>query len=668
MMTPANKAGPANDAPPPADPHDWVKKVGVATTADVQLPERLIDEVIGQEEAVLAARKAASQKRHLLLIGDPGTGKSMIAKAMAQMLPAERQPDSLCYPNKANPNEPKVVVVEGGAGRGVFQTHLDQARRIVWAYRLLTWAIALGLATGSVYYLVAESDELIFLVGLLVMVLFVMLAMQMKVKESNLVPKLLTEHTVEPVPAPYVDGTGSHAGALLGDVRHDPFQSGGLETPVHERVEIGAIHRSHNGVLFIDEINVLRLESQQALLTAMQEGKYSIVGQSERSSGAMVKTEPVPCAFILVAAGNLDAVRPTDPLHTGMHPALRSRIRGYGYEVYVNSHMPDTHDNRMKLVRFVAQEIRRDGRIPPFDMDAVAEIIREAQRRAGRSGQLTLRLRELGGLVRTSGDIAREENAPLVTLKHVREAKTISRSLEQQITDRDVARATVQESLEVKGELVGAARGLAFLGTGEVGEPAGLVVPVEATVTPAASRHHGSFFLSGGEETEARNLLDNIAALAKRLRGSRISDTDLHLQVLAQERVQVDLVGAAAAVAAVSALESLPVRQDVAVAGMISISGRLRAVPGLTQMVEAAADLGYKVAVVPEVSRDELQLDERYEKRIVIVYARELYEILDTALVGSKKKTVVGQLRKMSKKAPLDAPEPIKAVVRRGTQ
>ena len=42
-------------------------------------------------------------------------------------------------------------------------------------------------------------------------------------------------------------------------------------------------------VLFIDEINMLRMESQQSLLTALQEGKFSITGQSERSSGAMVK-------------------------------------------------------------------------------------------------------------------------------------------------------------------------------------------------------------------------------------------------------------------------------------------------------------------------------------------------------------------------------------------
>ena len=137
----------------------------------------------------------------------------------------------------------------------------------------------------------------------------------------------------------------------------------------------------------------------------MQDRAFPISGRSERSSGALTKTEPVPCDFILIAAGNLDAIQ-------GMHPALRSRIRGYGYEVYVNSEMPDTSRNRRRLIRFIAQEVLRDQdtvrEIPHFDKSAVSMILREAQRRAGRRGKLSLRLRELGGLVRIAGDLAVE--------------------------------------------------------------------------------------------------------------------------------------------------------------------------------------------------------------------------------------------------------------------
>src|SRR5205823_4502292 len=397
---------------PPVD--SWINKVDFRSTAEVKIPERLVDQVIGQERAVEVIRKAAEQKRHVMLIGDPGTGKSMLARAMTELLPRDDLQDIIVYHNPEDPNEPKIRVVPAGKGREIVNAQKAEAmqRREQKASMVMTIVFfIIGLSVILSYNWGAQTPEFrtdapnIILFGILVAAIIYIATRYTGHRQENLmVPKLLVSHTPDEMP-PFIDATGSHAGALLGDVKHDPFQSGGLETPAHERVESGAIHKAHKGVLFVDEINVLRMESQQSLLTAMQEKKFSIVGQSERSSGAMVKTEAVPCDFILVAAGNLDAVQ-------GMHPALRSRIRGYGYEIYMKATMVDTEDNRLKLVRFVAQEVAKDRKIPHFDRTAVLEILREAQRRAGRRGQLTLRLRELGGLIRVAGDIAQEEGTP----------------------------------------------------------------------------------------------------------------------------------------------------------------------------------------------------------------------------------------------------------------
>ena len=114
----------------------------------------------------------------------------------------------------------------------------------------------------------------------------------------------------------------------------------------------------------MDEISSLTFKSQQELLTAMQEKKYSISGQSEMSSGAMTRTDPIPCDFVLVAAGNYNDLEK-------VHPALRSRIRGYGYEAYMNVDMEDNEENRNKIVQFVAQEVTNDKQIPHFSMEAV---------------------------------------------------------------------------------------------------------------------------------------------------------------------------------------------------------------------------------------------------------------------------------------------------------
>jgi len=48
----------------------------IISAALEEIPEKLIDQVMGQEEAVKIIKKAALQRRHVLLIGNPGTGKS----------------------------------------------------------------------------------------------------------------------------------------------------------------------------------------------------------------------------------------------------------------------------------------------------------------------------------------------------------------------------------------------------------------------------------------------------------------------------------------------------------------------------------------------------------------------------------------------------------------
>src|SRR5207247_4736040 len=48
------------------------------TTAEIAIPDDPLKRVVGQDEAVKLARIAANQRRHFLLVGPPGTGKSLI--------------------------------------------------------------------------------------------------------------------------------------------------------------------------------------------------------------------------------------------------------------------------------------------------------------------------------------------------------------------------------------------------------------------------------------------------------------------------------------------------------------------------------------------------------------------------------------------------------------
>ncbi len=654
--------GEVEDELPPAD--TWIHKLEFQSTAEVKIPERLVDQVIGQERAVEVIRKAAEQKRHVMLIGDPGTGKSMLARSMTELLPRDDLQDIIVYHNAEDPNEPKIRVVPAGKGREIVNAQKAEAmqRREQKASMIMTivfFIIGLSVIMSYNWQLGRFNDSApqTILFGILVAAIIYIATRYTGHRQENLmVPKLLVTHSPDEMP-PFIDATGSHAGALLGDVKHDPFQSGGLETPAHERVEAGSIHKAHRGVLFVDEINILRMESQQSLLTAMQEKKFSIVGQSERSSGAMVKTEAVPCDFILVAAGNLDAVQ-------GMHPALRSRIRGYGYEIYMKSTMPDTEENRLKLVRFVAQEVTKDKKIPHFDKHAVTEILRESQRRAGRRGQLTLRLRELGGLIRVAGDIAQEQAAPLVSAKHVLDAKRIARSLEQQVADRMIERGKEYQMVTTNGTGVGMVNGLAVLvGDTALAEFSGIILPIAAEVTPAQTRQGGRIIATGRLGEIAKEAVENVAALIKKYTGEDISNHDIHVQFVgSREGTEGDSASISVATAVISALEDVPVDQGVAMTGSLSVRGQVLPVGGVTAKIEAAAEMGIRKVLIPRQNMKDVLLEDKYIGKIEIVPMDTLSDVLDQALVGPKKSSLITRLSALVPKITPDKPGPGAAI------
>ncbi len=643
---------------------EWIKTLEFKTTDQVKIPPKRADQVIGQDDAVYVIKKAAEQKRHVLLIGEPGTGKSLLANSMVDYLPKGDMEDVIAYPNPEDPNEPIIKIVPVGKGKEIVMAQKQEVMQ-KQNQKLQTMFTIVFLIVGFAIIMFAidpEHNPMWIFFGILAAV-FIYMATRMpggQRQDAGAIPKLLMSHQPDENP-PFIDATGAHAGALLGDVKHDPFQSGGLETPQHDRVEVGAIHKANKGILFVDEINMLKMESQQSLLTALQEGKFPIVGQSERSSGAMVKSQPVPCHFVLVAAGNLDSIYGAKDAngmqHGGMHPALRSRIRGYGYETYMKTTMPDSEENRKKLIRFVAQEVNKDKKIPHFTKEAVAEIIREAQRRAGRKGHLTLRLRELGGLVRVSGDIAKEKNLPFVTREEVLAAKRVARSLEQQIADRFVEQNKEYASIMTEGTAIGLVNGLAvFQGDGSLSEYSGMVLPIAAEVTPAQRKHGGMIIATGRLGEMAKESVQNVSALIKKMTGEDISNHDIHVQfVESRSGTEGDSASISVATAVFSALEGIEVDQSVGMTGSLSVRGKVLPVGGVTAKIEGAAEMGLKKVLIPKANMRDVILDDKYVGRIEVIPVETLSDVLEHSLIGAKKE---GLLIKLAAILPKTAASP----------
>jgi Lon-like ATP-dependent protease len=304
----------------------------------------------------------------------------------------------------------------------------------------------------------------------------------------------------------------------------------------------------------------------------------------------------------------------------------------------------DTPEMRRKYARFVAQEVAKDGRLPEYSAEAIEEVILEARRRAGRKGHLTLKLRNLGGLVRVAGDIARADDSDFVTRDHVLQAKGRSRSIEQQLADDYIERRKDYELQVSDGYQVGRVNGLAVMG-----EDSGIMLPVMAEVTP--SQGPGEVIATGQLKEMAQEAVSNVSAIIKKFSDENISEKDIHIQFVqaGQQGVDGDSASITVAAAVISALEDVGVDQSLAMTGSLSVRGDVLPVGGVTHKIEAAAKSGCDRVIIPAANTQDVMIEEEYEEMVEIIPVSHISEVLDIALEGEPEKdSLVARLKSIT--------------------
>src|SRR5207247_1333499 len=221
---------------------------------------------------------------------------------------------------------------------------------------------------------------------------------------------------------------GNPFGDLLGGIFEVTFaQLGGRDRVTTTRQQFG----KEEVVVYERAGDMIRVLDQKAL-----EKRREVEKESPRKVLVPITRRPFVLATGASETELLGDVR-HDPY--GGHPQLGTQP----YDRVVAGAIHEAHQAVLfidELPHLGPQEIAVDKRIPPASRDAVGVVIEEAHRRAktldNQEKGLSLRLRELGGLIRSAGDIAVTEEAKVIDADHVRRAVKVSRTIEDQIRER----------------------------------------------------------------------------------------------------------------------------------------------------------------------------------------------------------------------------------------
>ena len=646
-----------------------------ADTSQIKLPQDPIECVIFQDRAKRAIRKIAQNKGHILMVGRPGTGKSMLANMFKEVLEKSigdylRPKCSIvAYPGKDRnhirfayeiPARLDKVLSDIRTAIEVARSNLDEfnltdqiqsARRVKIA---LIGATCLGVTAGIFFPPAFIAAGLTGMGSIFMYMQENNHRAQEKIqRESNAGNQNDVKHLQDLVPEILYDPrkdkdlmsrvSEPSARNMKGGFRHDPYQSGNLQTPCHKRAYLGAHAKSP--IIYIDELKTLIKVAYMAdLLEIMQNKEYILEGGRSTGSGAADRSENhIKADNIIVACCNHDTLQYLQEEGDG---AFLSRIEDKGEIIQMESAVPESPESVKQIAQYVKQEvnnlagefqdawgevIEKEGyesvkkrnehiygrRLPQdfklavreFSKAAVLEIAKELRCRAS-DGKLSSILRPINGIVKSAEFEAILDNAALVEPVHVRKALQEHLSLEGGLS-REISehKKYLKKYISSMTDSIGYVVGLAVIHSKSSGQMYGQPLPIHCQInvgnadTVVAPGKTGDIAKAAAQNVRAsiKKVLTNI--------GAPYVGYEMYVEYIqAHGGVEGDSASVAMDIALISDFIKQPVNQRYGVTGSLTGSIIL-AVGGVTEKIRSIMEpfLGMEGACIPWLNKYDVE-------------------------------------------------------------
>jgi ATP-dependent Lon protease len=358
---------------------------------------------------------------------------------------------------------------------------------------------------------------------------------------------------------------------LIGSV-HDPIYQGAKRDLADGSVpepKLGLVTEAHGGVLFIDEIGELDPVLQNKLLKVLEDKRVVFDSSYYDPHDPQIPkyihqlfTKGAPADFVLIGATTRD---PSE-----ISPAFRSRCA----EVFFD---PLTPSDIVEIVQSASE--RLEIRLEAGVADLVAEYTIE-----GRRATRLLSDAFSAALYRDDGepDDVTVTNADMVDV--IQSARLSSYAGAKASDTREVGRIL---GLGVSGYL-------------------GSVLEIEAVAFKSKESGKGRVRFNDAAGSMAKDSVFNAASVFRALTGQELDDFDLHVNVVGGGNIDGPSAGVAVLAAIISAVKGIPIPQDIAVTGEISLRGKVKAVGGLHAKIYGAKQGGVKTVYVPKDNLDNL--------------------------------------------------------------